>query len=246
MRLTTLTMLMALMGCMTVPAAAQSGDVSMAHFVKVQLADVPAFEEASREHMAWHADRNDTWAWATYQAMTGDGIEYVAITPDHNWADWDNPVVDPAEDYAHFIDVAGDLVQSMESMAWVPLSDLSNRPANPGPIVQVYEWEVVGSEEAIMHILGMYKEAVDEVGMDRPFTWYRTISNDGPVRIFIAVYFDSFSELDGGGPGPMEIMAEVHGEYATRTAAEASGAAWRTTGSQIWVMRDDLSYMPGM
>jgi hypothetical protein len=229
------------------PASAQGGPVTMGHFMKVEPENVMAFEEATREHMAWHADRNDPWAWPVYQAMTGEGLEYAGLTPNHSWADFDDPPVPMDEDMAHWLDIGGDLVASIEASAWVSMEEVSNPPTGAAPpIVQVYEWEITGNEEALMHIIQMYKEAVDEMGLDFPFGWSRVVSNEGPPRIFIAIWFNSFAELDQAGPGPMQIMAEVHGEYATRNAAEAAAAAWRSVGSRIWVLRPDLSYLPSM
>lgn len=249
MRFTTMLMAAATAVVTAAPAAAQEGPLVMAHFLDVELQDVPRFEEAAREHVAWHAEQNDPWAWPLYSAMTGKGIEYVYLSPGHTWADFDDPPIDPADDMADWLETGGEYVAGIETMAWVQIPEVSNLPDDPSympPIVQVFEWEITGNEEAIMHIVGMYKEAFDELGMDGYFEWSRVVSNEGPPRIFIAVYFESFAEMDEEGPNPMEVMAEVHGEYAVREAAEAAGAAWTPTNSRIWTLVPDLSYTPSM
>jgi len=233
------------------PALAQSqdGPLVLAHFVRVDEVDVSDFEEAARAHAQWHRDQNDSWAWPIYQAMTGQGTEYVALSPNHSWADFDDPQVPMDRDLEHWIEDGGArFVTSTESVIWAELPDVSNSPADPPPpIVQVIEWEIQpGGEEAVMHGIGKYKEAVDEARLDFPFTWSRMVSREGAPRIFLTIWADSFAEWDGEGPNPMEIMTEAYGAYDAREIFADMAEAWTEVSSRIWVNRPDLSYTPGM
>lgn len=230
------------------PVEAQDGPVTIGHFVSVHTVDVTAFEEAARQHMEWHASQNDTWEWPVYQAMTGKGVEYVAVSPNHRWADFDNPAVDMDADVANWIETAGEYEVEAETMIWTELTEFSIPPADPPPpIVRVIEWRIrPGGERAIMHGIEKYKEAVDQLGVDDPFTWSRVVSQEGPPRIFIAIWSESFAEWDEEGPDPIEIMSEAHGEYEAREIFDAMADSWAEVNSRIWVHRPDLSYSPGM
>lgn len=227
----------------------QDGPLVLAHFVHVDEVDVPDFEEAARAHAQWHRDQGDSWAWPIYQAMTGQGTEYVALSPNHTWGDFDNPQVPMDEDLDHWVEDGGArFVTSTESAMWMELADVSNPPSDPPPpIVQVIEWDILpGGEEAVMHGIGKYKEAVDEAGIDFPFTWSRMVSREGPPRIFLAIWAESFAEWDQEGSSPMEIMTEAYGAYEARQIFADMAEAWTEVSSRIWVFRPDLSYTPGM
>jgi hypothetical protein len=50
----------------------------------------PQFEEALRQHLAFHRTNGDPWAWHTWQIVNGDMLgQYYLRTHGHQWRDFD-------------------------------------------------------------------------------------------------------------------------------------------------------------
>ena len=227
------------------PAAGQNGPITLGGFETVKGTDVEAFERAARSHNQWHRQQGDPWIWAAYQAMTGP-TEYVFVSPGHRWADFDSPPLDMAADLAHWAGSGGRHTQTEVFRIWQELPALSNQPADPTafPVVQVLEFQIRpgGDEEAIWNAVGKYKEAVGEQGN---FGWARVVSSEQTPRFFAALWHPNFAALDSPAPDPLTVMAEAHGRAEARAAADAFNANAAVVSTRIWVLRPDLSYMPG-
>lgn len=228
---------------LAVPASAQNGQASMAVFMTIDVKDTEEFEESLAEHNQWHASQGDTWSWVVYQALGGD-LEYAVVTPNHEWSDFDNPVVDMAVDQAQFANSdAAQLVTSEELWLWEGLPEYGNAPPEPMPIVQVLEFEVTGNEEAFLHAMKKFKEATAGT-QGAYFQWARVLSNDKPTTYFVAVWANSFAQLGAPGPTPLEILRAAHGATETGLIMEGFQAAATNTSNRVWLMRPDLSYIP--
>jgi len=231
------------------PAEAQEGPITFGVFVTVESSNVSDFEEAAIEHAEWHADQNDTWAWPVYQAMTGGQVEYVVLTPGHEWADFDNPTVDMAEDQAQWAGSGSEFTSSEVAMFWQALPGVSNPPddATAYPLIQVTEFQVKsGGAAAVQHGMAKFKEAVDMAGGGGPpFGWSTVVSADAPPTVFVAVSMPNFAALGAGGPTPEQVLISAFGEVEGRQIGEDFAAATIATSSQIWILRPDLSYFPG-
>jgi hypothetical protein len=229
---------------LAVPASGQGGNINMGVWVTVGMADVAKFEEAAAEHSQWHARQNDTWAWPVYQAMSGRSPEYVFVTPNHSWGDFDAPVVDMNADGAHWAESGARYSTSETIRFWEGLPDLGSPPADPTafPIIQVIEFSISpGGENAILHGAAKFKEATQGQGT---YTWSRSASSDGPPTLSIALWYPNFAALGGGGPTPEEILTAAFGATEAGQLMEAFNEAATVTSSRIWVYRPDLSYIP--
>ncbi|GAA0526541.1 hypothetical protein [Chitinophaga japonensis] len=59
-----------------------------------------AFETGYRQHLLWHKDKQDPWAWYGWFIISGPRYgTFVDATFDHDWSDFDH-AVDPAGDRA--------------------------------------------------------------------------------------------------------------------------------------------------
>ena len=239
---------LALAASVAVGAPAEAQDlITVGHFTTVAVADVPAFEEAAREHAQWHGSQNDPTPWPTYQAMTGHG-EYAFLMSNVPWSALDNPAISPADDVEHWSSSGGEYTQTLETTIWTSIPG-GNPPADPTafPVVQVFEFEVAyGGMQAVMEGVTKYSEAVRQVSPDVHFGWSRVVSADGPESVFIAVWHPNFESLDGPPTPPQEVMAQVHGAAETMRISGGFSAVATLRSNQIWVYRPDLSHMPGM
>ena len=232
-------------GSVALPVAAQDNLVTLGVFVTVRTENLPDFEQAAREHNAWHASQDDPQPWITYQALTGHG-EYAVLAPNMTWASVDAPVVDMGTDVAHWAESGAAFVETEETVLWTSIPG-GNPPTDPTqyPVVQVYEFEInSGGQPAAMNTIERANEALAETGIQ--FEWSAVISQDGPPSVFLALWFQNFDALGTPSPGPEQIMADTFGPgQGARILADFSEAT-TARSSQIWILRPDLSYTPAM
>ena len=228
-----------------VPVAAQDNLVTLGYFITVRTEHLSDFEEAARKHNDWHADQNDPQAWVAYQAFTGHG-EFAFLAPDMSWASLDAPAVDMASDVAQWADSGAEFVETEDVVLWTTIPG-GNPPedATQYPVVQVYEFEInPGGQAAATNTIQRANEALQRTNIH--FEWSALVSQDGPPSVFLALWFQSFAELGTPGPGPDRIMADAFGPAQGARILASFNEATTARSSQIWVLRPDLSYFPGM
>ena len=220
------------------PVQAQDRNVAMAHFVTTDLANAMQLEEGMRDHVGWHAQQNDPWPGMVYQAMHG-GVEYVWVSSNHTWADFDNPPVDTQADMADFADRAGSHV------SLTPSGLLTSCP-----IWQVIEWDFDNTAEgyqAVRAAFGKVRGALEQQGGPFRYTVNEVVGIDAAPQLFVAIAHQSMSEMDGGEPGALErLLAEAYGHADAVQIVRTFEKYLTPTASRFWVLRPDLSHMPGM
>lgn len=233
------------------PVQAQNGDVAMGYFVTTDLGHVMQLEEGIRGHVGWHAEQNDPWPGFVYQAMHG-GPEYVWVSPNHMWADFDNPPIDPQADMADFVQRAGDDVTGLDVRTWVTWSDQSIPPAPDAtvPMWQVIEWDFKNTSEgaeALRAAFGKVKAAFEQQGESLRYTVNEVVGLDAGPQLFVAIARQSLGELDLGEPNGLErLLAEVYGHADAVQIIRTFEKYLTPTANRIWMLRPDLSHMPGM
>jgi hypothetical protein len=236
---------------LALPAHAQEGNVNMGYFVTSDLANVMELEEGMRAHAGWHADQNDPWPGMIYQALHG-GIEYVWVSPNHTWAEIGSPPVDPQADMANFAERAGEHVTSLDVRTWVTWTDVSRPPPADAvvPIWQVIEWEVIDTAEglqALQSAFGKVRGAGEQQGSPVRFTVNHVVGVDGKPEIFVAIAHESLDEMAGGGPNALPtLLAQTYGHADAVQIMRTFETYMTPKASRIWMLRPDLSHMPGM
>lgn len=231
------------------PAHGQDGTISMGFFVSVRIADMPAFEEASKKHVEWHREQGDPWTWATWSAVTGANGEYASISSGHTWADFDLGV-DEAADAADWAETAAEYVQTQQIEMWENLpwgSRPADAAAGPPAMVQVFEFAVKpGQDEEFTHVLRKFTEAAESTNWAGRYTWTRVVSDGGPPQYFLVVPHDSWASFAPLEVTGIEVMTQAYGDAEARRLFDMFDAAAEQTASRIWAYRADLSYVPNL
>lgn len=234
-----------------VPLQAQDGNVNMAYFVTSDLANVMQLEEGIRGHVDWHAQQDDPWPGMVYQAVQG-GVEYVWISPNHTWGDFDDPPVNPQEDMADFAERAGAHATGLDVRTWLTWQDVSMPPAQDAvvPIWQVIEWDFDNTAEGLQIVrsaFGKVRTAFEQQGIATRYTVNEVVGIDGSPAMFVAIALDSMSEMDSGESGTLEsLLAQAYGQADATQIIRSLEEYLTPTASRFWVLRPDLSHMPGM
>lgn len=245
-----LTLACALLG-FALPLGAQEGNVTMAYFVTTDLANVLQLEEGIRVHVDWHAQQNDPRPGLVYQAMHG-GNEYVWVSGGHVWADFDNPSVDPQADMADFAEAAGSHTTGLDVRTWVTWTDVSMPPAPDAvvPIWEVIEWDLKATSEGIQALRSAFekvKAAFEQQGMEIRYTVNEVVGIDDGPQMFVAIAHDSMGEMDAAEPGSLDqMLAQAYGHADAVQIIRSFEEYLTPTASRVWVLRTDLSHMPGM
>ena len=232
--------------------AQEGGDVAMAYFVTSDLANAADLEEGMRGHAGWHADQNDPWPGFIYQAVHG-GVEYVWVSPNHTWADFDSPPVDGAADMADFAERAGEHVTSLDVRTWVTWTDVSMPPPADAviPMWQVIEWDFRSTTEgyeAVRAAFGKIKAGFEEAGAPIQYTVNEVVALDDGPQLFVAIARSGgMAEMDGGDPnGLQQLLVGVHGHADALHVMRTLEKYLTPTSNRFWALRPDLSHMPGM
>jgi hypothetical protein len=218
--------------------------------VTTDLANVIQLEEGMRDHVDWHAQQNDPWPGFIYQAMHG-GPEYVWVSPNHTWADFDNPPVDPQADMADFVERAGSHTTGLVVRHWVTWSDQSIPPAPDAvvPLWQVIEWDFNNTSEgvaAVRSAFGKVKAALGSSGAFQ-YTVNEVVALDAAPQLFVAIARQSLGEMDGDAPDALEqLLTATYGSADAAQIMRTFEKYLTPTANRFWVLRQDLSHMPGM
>lgn len=233
------------------PLQAQDRNVNMAYFVTTSLAHVVQFEEGMRAHVGWHAQQGDPWPGFVYQAMQG-GPEYVWVSPNHTWADFDDPPVDPHADMVDFAERAGAHSTGLDARTWVTWTGLSIPPAPDAvvPIWQVIEWKFLNSAEggqAVRAAFAKVKGALEGQGGAFRYTVNEVVAADTGPELFVAIAHQSLGEMDGGAPDALpQLLAQAYGHADAVQVMRTLETHLTPIANRFWVLRPDLSHMPGM
>lgn len=224
---------------------AQDGPISRGYLVQVALRDVPALEAAIKAHQDWHRAQGDTWTWFVASSTTGRLGEYVNITGGHNWADFDNPPVDPAADLGNWLQTGGLIDQVTSSWLGRDLPELG-RPSTAEPtIVQVIEFELLpGGEQGVLEAAAKIKEAADAANFEGGWSWSRSVSQDGPPTLTFVIPGANWAAFDVDDEEFFGMMVQKFGQEETMRIFKLFYEGAREISSRMWAARLDLSYFP--
>jgi hypothetical protein len=233
------------------PLQAQDGNVTIAYFVTTDMANVMQLEDGIRGHVGWHAEQNDPWPGFVYSAMTGE-TEYVWVSPGHTWADFDSPAVDHGADQADFVSRAGNHVHTVDVRMWVTWDDVSRAPAPDAmiPMWQVIEWKFKNTSEgyqAVRNAFGKVKAAIEQQEDPFNYTVNEVVSSDAGPELFVAIARHSMAEMGMSEPDGLErMLAQAYGHAEAVAIVRTFEKYLTPTANRFWVLRQDLSHLPGM
>ena len=178
-----------------VPALAQVQPKTVAEvlFVAPKPGSTADFEAATKRHMQWHRQQNDTWAWIVWEEVNGERMgQYVVGTFGHDWKDFDDRANFEKEDVANAMSLIGPYIQSLSGSFYAVRPDLSLTPPSPGgqPSAMATVTTVLlkpgsssESEEAIKEVNAAIKKSNWPA---KPSAWYQLLNGgEGPTLVMV-------------------------------------------------------------
>jgi len=225
--------------------------VAKNHYVTVNSGQALAFEAAYKGHLEWHANKNDTWYWHTWQIANGQNIgQYIIRTGNHTWADFDEHAEFSKEDSAHYLENVSGYVKKLSSTMVVAVPDISKWPDDYGipTMVDVNVFQINNQySQAFYHTMEKIHKAIVEKEMPFTYSWSFVASgSEGPGETWIMVFpFKSWAEYGASWePAFWKMVEEVYGDYETDLIRKTMNKAIVHQENFMAAYRADLSYNP--
>jgi hypothetical protein len=209
------------------------------------------FEQARKEHMAWHRAHHDTWAWETWQVMTGPLTgDYLSLAGGHTWIqinDWETKY--GAEDEADANAKMGPYLQSSIGSVWRYMPDLSRSTPSNAPATMaeaIHFWLKPGTSPEFSATLKEINEAIQKEDWQpkQGYGWYSLVNGGrGPHWVLILPHH-SWAEMAEPPVSFSEMLAQAYGAKQARSILASFADMIARQESEILVYRPDLSYIP--
>jgi len=225
--------------------------VAKNHFVTVNSGQALEFEAAYKGHLEWHANKNDTWSWHTWQIVNGQDFgQYIIRTGSHTWADWDEHADFSKEDSAHYLENVSGYVKKISSTMVVADPEISRWPEDYGmpTLVDVTVFQVNNEyNRAFYHTMEKIHKAIVEKEIPFTYSWsFVANGGEGPGPTWVLVFpFKSWTEYgDSWEPAFWKLVEEVYGDFETDLIRKMMNKAIVHQENFMAAYREDLSYNP--
>ena len=235
------------------PAHAQDarGTVAKWYLSTVKTGHEMQWEQAMKEHVDWHRQQNDTWTWHTYMIVSGERLgQYITMTTDHAWADFDTPDVAEQEDAADASSRLGPHIESLGSGLWDELPDLSRPPdaSPPFPLIQIINYGIKPSKGAVFAgNVVQFGQTVDATNMSFSVLWFVRPDGGAAARTFTRIVpRENWASMqpNPGAKTSFEAVAETFGSAGLQQWIDSFGESVEWLKSEFWQYRPDLSHVP--
>lgn len=208
----------------------------------------PQFEEALRQHLAFHRANQDGWSWHTWQIVNGEQLgDYYLRTHGHRWEDFDADTELRRSDWADFLaNVAPNLVSMASSISSLE-PGLSNWPATVTrpPLVSVTRFELSSQGfREFREALETIHSAMSDKAADRFYAWTSTVNGSTGPEMTLLVPLASWADLEPHQPPLWSLIESVYGAEQANALRATIGSTVRAVHSSVVAYREDLSYEP--
>ena len=226
----------------------QPGLLDESILLVIRMDRFPQFEEALRQHLAFHRTNLDPWAWHTWQVVTGDNLgHYYLRTHGHKWQDFDAHAELRRSDWADFLANVAPHLQSMSSTISTLEPSLSSWPPElaRAELVSITRFELAyDGFRAFRAAIEKIHSAVSTTERKRHYAWTSAVSgSDGPVMTLL-VPLAGWADLEPRQPPLATVIEQVYGADAAASLERTIGSTVRAVSSSVVAYREDLSYQP--
>ena len=143
-------------------------NLNQIYFAKVQAGKALEFEEALKKHMTWLGQQGEQWTLGVWSRVASADLAVYAIGSfGHDFAELDAHGSMAIRNRQHWLETAGQYVESISGRLAVSRPAISKTPATDGPpaMAWVIEQQLkVGSEQEFSHLAKQITEAITKAG----------------------------------------------------------------------------------
>ncbi|MCX2680019.1 hypothetical protein OOZ15_08730 [Galbibacter sp. EGI 63066] len=157
------------------------------------------FINGYEKDVAWQLSQGDDWLWGAWFVLNGERRgRFIDVTPNHNWDDFDNWIINGAENSRHNNIHWIPYVQNPSGSYQATLLKHSNYKENwfTSKYLQVYKLEIEqGEEETFKHFLQKVKPLMEQRLQGLTFLWMQNISGGNINEHWFLVSVDGLKDL---------------------------------------------------
>jgi len=234
-----------------IPSSVLGQDLTMVWEFKVKPGSAAAFEAALKAHMEYRESIGDPWEWLFFQQVIGKNVGmYMARSPSHTWADFDEYMGSEVAQLAgtHFDATVQPLVEEVWNLIDQDNGELSRLPEDiePYTLFDVTVFNLKPDQmTAFSEAVGKMKQVV--VDHDFPFYWGAQVQlrgTEGPSMALVG-WAESWADM-AEDPAMEAAVVETFGEDGAQELFEQFYGSFYSFTSFIGMKRPDLSTGGGM
>ena len=226
------------------PAQEDNGaNMGRGYLVDVKDGHGADFEAGAEAYIKCYADNGGNKGWGVYSAETGKLGRYAFVTDGHKWGAFDES--DKADEACEEIFEKQFLphVDRATSQFTARMDDLSRFSEGDYSVFQVIHFKV-GNAHRFIGAISRITEAVREAEWGN-FVWYNVVAGGRHGSDFyVAIPGKNFAAFDNDDAPLWQMVASVHGEDAAENIRAELDATIKHQWSDIWRLREALSYQP--
>lgn len=232
--------------------AQQSGAVAEIVFQQPKPGMSQQYEAGRKKHFAWHKSQKDTWAWYTWEVISGDNTgSYIVGTFQHSWKEFDGREKFIQADTADSQANVGPSVAHTAVRYYIERADMSLSPttasSTPAPMISVTAFSI--RPESVNDFIDTVKkinEGIKKTNYPQPgpSRWYQ-LMNGGEVPLYVLV--GDRATWAAFQPNDKTLDAMMEEAYGKEQGAAILANGRKAIKSQITSAnkyRPDLSYIP--
>jgi hypothetical protein len=220
---------------------------------------IDEFEQGIKRHLAWRQAHHDTWAWQTWEVVTGkDTGSYITGTFGHRWEDFDDHEEFNAKAHTDFKENVSASLNSSSSTFYVLRTDLSLSPEpNQQPKylqLNIFAVRPEGAREfsqSIKKMNGALKKTnftsesfLSPNSAGGHSRWYfMTNGGEGPQYVLVTDR-NSYRDFRPVETSLDEVMEQVYGKEEGDAVMINVRKTFTHVYSELLRFRPDLSYSP--
>ncbi|WP_207510362.1 hypothetical protein [Longitalea luteola] len=214
---------------------AQENQVAHFSFWKPRAGLEKNFENGYKQHLQWHKDNKDPWAWYGWYIISGERSgQFVDATFNHAWSDFDTPVkpaADAADNRLHTYPF-GDFMaaRKMIHLPALSIADSNSLRSKFIRLITISCIDVLAGKKVLEKLKTMYQSA--GIGS---FMTFKLIDGGDCNQFCLLIGLNSFAAFSRFA-NLAEDLSSI--EQAMKTKAIHSMT------SETLVYRDDLSLFP--
>ena len=231
-------------------AQEQPGNIAEIFRVKAKPGMEKQFEAAVKEHMAWHREKQDDWAWLVWQVISGPRTgQYVAGTFGHKWSDFDDSKVPREEDGADAGQRIGPYIESEETQ-FAAYQRKESRPS-PGASTNTTKFSTVvtihlkqGMLQTYLNAVGKLPAAMQKTNWPGRYMLHVLVNGGEHPTVFLVLPRQKWADF-----APLErpfdkMLEEAYGREDAEAILKTFDKAAASVSSEMIVYRPDMSYVP--
>jgi hypothetical protein len=228
--------------------AQPTGSVARVFVTQVKGGQTAQYEAGRKRHMDWHRKQADTWAWFTWEVVTGERAgSFLAGTFGHQWKDFDDWEAKLGTSDA--ADGALNMAASTASQVngfYLHMPEVSRGPGGePPPMSELTFYRLnFGADQEFRSAIKKAHEAIGKSTWKVNYAWYEMVNGGDHPTYVLAFAMKGFADLAPQDPPFPAMLEKVMGAYDAQEVLKAIDRSVKSARSEIVRYRPDLSYVP--